>query len=364
MSRRDRQAAAEQAAAQASEAGRILQAQRQTSEPVESVDPAPEGERPSPRNEARRQAMEEIERRDLESKADEGLTTAPPPAAKPEPSPEPVPLTPEQILEANRVPEQTPEATPALTPTVATVKVKVDGEEFDVPQAEVDEAGGVAPYRMQRAAENRLTKASEIAAQTRQTQAALVNWIQQQQQPQQPPVSPQQFLASKIDVIRYGTPEESAAAFAEVLERANPRLDQNAITQQAVSTMHRQLAVSEFQKEFPEVVANPLVLKLALTLENERVQQIQQAGHTPNWPAFYRQIGNEVRSVIGKPSQPATTPTAPSTPSPVVDKEARKGTIVNLPTASARAELPKESKPETREDVLNQMRKTRGIPTG
>jgi hypothetical protein len=191
-----------------------------------------------------------------------------------------------------------------------------------------------------------------------------VQWIQQQQQPQQPQVTPKQFLAEKIDVIRYGTPEESAAALHEVIERANPRLDQNAITQQAVSTMQRSLAVAEFQKEFPEVVSNQLVLKLALTLENERVAQMQQAGHTPHWPSFYRQIGNEVQSVIGKPSQPVTTQTTPSTPSPVVDKEARKASIVNLPTASARAELPRESKPESREETLSQMKKARGLPTG
>jgi hypothetical protein len=199
--------------------------------------------------------------------------------------------------------------------------------------------------------------------------AAMAQWIQQQQRAQQPaPQTPDQLIAEKIDVIRYGSPEESAAALREVLEKSNPRIDQNALLQAsttlAVSRMQQSLAVEKFKQEFPEVVANQLVMKLATTLENERIAQMQQAGHTPDWTSFYNQLGNEVRNVIGKPSQPAPATNDPSTPSPVVDKEARKASIVTLPTAAARASLPEAPKPETREDTLNSMRKARGIPTG
>jgi hypothetical protein len=359
MSRRNRQAAAEQAAMQASEAGRILQAQRQTEEPaIEPATPKSDADRPPSRNEPRRLAMEEIERRDLETK---GITAEP--EAPVQETPAPAPEQPETAPEAPTEPEVAPTPEAPVEPAVEMVTVKVDGEESQVPKSEVEDYGGVKAYQMAKAAENRLKKSNEALTQTRQTQAALVQWIQQQQATQQQQVTPQQFLASKIDVIRYGTPEESAAALQEVLEKANPRLDQNAITQQAVTKMQQALAVEKFKEEFADVVSNPLVLKLAMTLENERLGQMQQAGHTPDWQSFYKQLGNEVRSVI-RPSQPTTPASTPSTPSPVVDKEARKASIVTLPTAAARAELPKESKPETREDALAAMRKARGLPTG
>jgi hypothetical protein len=368
MGRPSRQQIAERAAMEASEAGRVLQAQRNTEpEPESSQVEAPkaETERPVARNEPRRRAMEEIEQRDLETK---GIAEAQP---KPEVTPNPPPPTPESMLEGGKfseAPAETAVETPA-EPVIETVKVKVDGEEFDVPKAEIEEAGGIKAYQKDRAAENRLKKANEANDRAQQTMAAMAQWIQQQQRAQQPaPQTPDQLIAEKIDVIRYGSPEESAAALREVLEKSNPRIDQNALLQAsttlAVSRMQQSLAVEKFKQEFPEVVANQLVMKLATTLENERIAQMQQAGHTPDWTSFYNQLGNEVRNVIGKPSQPAPAPNDPSTPSPVVDKEARKASIVILPTAAARASLPEAPKPETREDTLNSMRKARGIPTG
>lgn len=354
MSRRDRiNQQAEKAAMQASEAGRVLQAQR--SEPEVSEKGPANIEPPRPRNEPRRLAMEEIEQRDLQSKADEGVDfKKEEPKAEPKEEPK-VEAEAPKVEEPNKV-EQAVE-TPAVVepPALETVKVKVDGEEFDVPKAEIEEAGGIPAYRMLRAMENRLKKVNETAAQTKQAQAALAQYIQQQSQP--PQKTPDQLIAEKIDVIRYGTPEESAAALREVLEKSNPRVDQNQITQLAVSKMHQTLAIERFKEEFADVVSNPMLLKLATAVEQERLSH----GQVQDWPTFYRQIGNEIRSAI-RPSQPTPTTGTPSQPSS--DKEARKASIVNLPTAAARAELPKEEKPETREDVLNSMRKARGIPTG
>lgn len=364
MGRPSRQQMAERAAAQAmeaSEAGRVLQAQRQ---PEPELEPKSEGERPPARNEPRRLAMEEIEKRDMQTKGITDESTPEPPAEKPQPAAEPASEL-ETPAETPAEPDATPPATTEATP-LETIRVKVDGEEFDAPKAEVEDYGGIKAFQIAKAAENRLKKANETVAKTQQTHAALVNWIQQQQQAQQPQLTPDQLIASKIDVIRYGTPEESAAALREVLEKSNPRIDQNALvqasTQIAVSKMQQSLAVEKFKEEFVDVVSNPLVLKLASTLENERIAEMQKAGHSPDWSSFYKQLGNEVRNVFGKPSQPAQTPTN-GTPSQS-EKEARKASIVTLPTASARAELPKESKPETRADTLNQMRQSRGIQTG
>jgi hypothetical protein len=375
MARRDREAAA---AVAASEAGRVLQAQR--SQPELTLEPAPEqslpetqtqpkldGERPAARNRNRENAMDEIIARDLREK---GLDSTPAPEPEPQ-APEPTPPTPEDILKANTPSEVAP-AAPEQDPAVETVRAKVDGEEFDVPKAEIDAAGGIHAYQRDKAAENRLKKANEALAQTRQMQAQIAQWVQSQgqaAQPAAPQLSDAQFLQSKVDIIRFGTPEESAVALQEVMARNNPRIDPNQITQMAVQQINKNSALDNFKKEFQDIVANPMLLRLAVSLEGERATS---AGQNTDWNTLYRQIGNEVRSVVaGRPSQSTATTAqqiaAPSSDSPSqqpTDKEARKASIVNLPTAAARAALPQESKPESREDILNQMRKTRGIPTG
>ena len=197
----------------------------------------------------------------------------------------------------------------------------------------------------------------------------------QQQRPAQPAQTPDQFIASKMDAIRFGTPEEAAAAWQEVSAAQNPRVDENSLIVKAAANIKHDGALAAYNSEFADVLATPNARKLSGVLVHEKLSPFMPNGK-PNWTAlgqldwqqFYRTIGNELRSTFGKPSQPAPTPAAvavasgnPSQP----DKEARKASIVNLPTAAgARAELPAEEKPQTREQILAQARKARGLPTG
>ena len=363
MSRKHRQQAIE-AAQRASEAARILQQRSQQAREGQEVDPPTEpteppedqGKRPEPRNDPRRLAMEEIEERHERTRAEEM-------------NPSEEPQEPQAELEAETPAEPETPTEPAAPEPIKTVRVKVDGEEFDVPEADVLEAGGVPIYQRERAAENRLRKANEALAETKRVQAEIAQWAQKQVQQQPAPAKPTvtQLLHDNIDTIRWGTPEESAAALQKVIELANPQLDPRAISNYAVTQIQKQNAVEKFKDEFSDVVANPLVLKLAITLENERLAELTKTGQPPaDWVQFYRAIGNEARSVMGRQSQaaPATPVSSDSTSQPAVDKEARKASIVTLPTAAARAALPEAPKPETRDDVLNAMRKARGIPTG
>ena len=346
----------EQRAANAAKAASAAATQAQSPElPLEPSN-SEGGETPPPRNEPRRLAMDEIYKARGED-VDEAPPAAPVATVAPA---EPVETQPVE-----------PVADP-VAPAVEMVKVKVDGVESEVTKAEIDAEGGVVAYQKSKAAENRLAKAGQALAETRQTQAQIAAWIEQQMAAQrrsaEPAQTDDQFIQSKVDVIRFGTPEESATALREVMNRNNPRVDQNAITQMAVSQMQKNMAVDNFKKEFQDITSNPILLRAAISLENERVQQAQTNPNT-DWGNFFRSIGNEVRSAIGRQHQPATTAgtlatTTADPTSPVSDKEARKASIVNLPTAAARAALPTESKPESREDVLNQMRKTRGVPTG
>lgn len=367
MGRPSREEVAARAANEAaSEAGRVLREQR-TDVVVEEASPVQDKfikEMPKRGNPVREAVMEEIR----ESRGE----------GKPEATPEPE-KTPEKTAE-DKLPDATTQAVgiaaqvaaspsgdaPAVVAPVETVRVKVDGEEFDAPKADVEEAGGIRVYQREKAAEKRLKASNEALAETRRTQAAIMEFLQKQQTPA--PVQPSKSeLLQKVAQARYGTDDEFAAAIQQYTDQANPRVDQNAITQAAVNRMQQSNATQEFQKEFPDVVSNPLTLKLAVTLENERLAQMYQAGHTPNWSAFYKQLGNEVRSVMGRgtTSPPSPEPTTGTTSQVSSDKEARKASVVvALPTAGSRAVPTEEPKPETREESLNRMRKSRGLPIG
>jgi hypothetical protein len=334
----------------ASEAGRVLRAQRDKPEP-----PKPRHEE-NPRNKIYKEIVESRLEKAEEPDTDKPLEVkdtpeVPAPVATPPASP----------------PTEPP---PSVEPVgvASTVKVKVDGVESEVPQSEIDEYGGVKAYQISKAAENRLNKANETVAQSNRQQAQLMQLMQAAFQRQQEPVkTPVQQIQERIDAVRYGTPEESAKAMQEILELSNPRIDQAALEHRTMARMKQTLAVDNFRTEFADVVANPILMTAARSIEQERLQKMQAEGQTPDWPVFYRQLGNELRAVIGpKQSQPTPTP-QPETGTPSQSKEERKASnIVSLPQASARAasKEKEELTPEqSRAKAIRDMRRARGQPT-
>ena len=367
----------EAAAEAASQAARVLQARQQATkaeQPEKQSEPETQetpGERRTvvARNPARQSAMDEIraargepEVQKEEPKEEEPKSESPPKVEDPKP---------EQI-EA-KTDQETPVEKPQepVTTQVEMIRVKVDGEEFDVPKAEVDEYGSVAAYQRNRAAENRLKKANESLAETRRIAA----WIAEQQAKMAQPVvqqkSPELRKQELMDTIRFGSPEESARAMDEYQGLTNPRTDPNQIVQAAVSEGQRLQAIDRFTKEFQDLNANPILAKAVVAIVNERLPEFKKSNTFHDWDTFYRSVGNEVRSAFQRPYQSqevksaATTAATPTDPtSQVSDKEARKASIVNLPTAAARATVPEESKPETREEAFNRIKKKRGLQTG
>lgn len=353
MARPRRQHQATDAAQAASEAARILAQRghevRQEQEPAEKIPVEPKDDwTPPERNTIHKKAMDEIA-------AKRGLSVEPDVETKEEVKEE---IKDEPKVEAP-VETKVEETPPIETPK--TVRAKVDGEEFDVPAEEVEEYGGIKAYQIQKAAENRLKKTNEALAETRRAQAEFMEFLKASQKPKEPEVTDDQYIAERIDKMRFGTPEESAQAIKEILHRANKPLDQNAIIEQATNRFRHDQAVSQFDTEFQDIVTNPLLLRLVVSLRNERIPQLK--GQV-DWTQFYRTIGNEVRGVAGKPTSiTATQSTTSGTPSQQSDKEARKAaSVVSIPTAAARAAPPQEEKPETRQDLIREMRKKRGLP--
>ncbi len=162
--------------------------------------------------------------------------------------------------------------------------------------------------------------------------------------------------------IRFGDDAQAAQGMAELLSKVIPQVDPNQIQNQALTRFRMETAAERFKTEYADVMGNPLVAKMAAVRENELLQQ----GVPPDWNKFYAGIGNELRSIMGKPHQLAVVPAATADPtSPATaDREARKASIVNLPTAAQKAALPAEEpvlSPEAeRKAAIAAMNKARG----
>ena len=99
-----------------------------------------------------------------------------------------------------------------------------------------------------------------------------------------------------------------------------------------------------------------------MLFRSEGVQAAGQKRQAIDWGNLYGTIGTQIRSALGlaKPTTASAEP--PATPTTgMADREQRKAAaIVTLPTAAQRAAQPVETKPLTREEQLNAMRKARG----
>lgn len=390
MSRRTARAA-EEAAAAASEAARVLQSRGQVvkaerQEPPQVEPKVEKTERAEPKkadeekdelssqriNELksanpRDRILEELAEADLKRRGHKEDPEEPKEEKKDEPKVEdPAPSSGAASGEET-IAESAAEAAVEVQAEPKMVKQTVDGEDYEVSQAEIDEAGGAKAWRISKAQENRLKQVKESVAESKRLTAHLVELLQKRQEPEKPQATDEQFIAERMDRIRFGSQEEAAKAQIEILTRFNKPVDQGAIINQAVAAVDRRQAVADFGKEFPEIVATPMLTEFAVSLEAKEIAKAQKEGHQIDWRNLYRTIGTQIRGVVPpRQSQPATNPQkTASTPSQPSEKEARKASITNLPTASsARAELPKEEKPETRDDVLKEMRRSRGLPVG
>lgn len=374
--------AAQQAADQASQAARILQERGQQVKQEPRLEP--EKQEPFQTNEQlnkvprgnihRAQMMEEIRQsrgepeKEIESKKEAKDEKPEKPASIEEVHQEAKPeaATTESAKRDVVAPETLPVVEGSAAEAPKTVKVKIDGVEEEVPQATIDEYGGVKPYQLSKAAENRLSKAKEIADENRKTQAHLADIAKLliQSTPKKDEPTDDQLILSKVDVIRFGTAEESAAALKEVLARTHQRIDPNEIMLRTMLAVQKQQAVVKFKNEFADIVGNPLLFRLAVSLEQEEMQKLGSVQGTIDFNEVYNRIGNQIRGAIPRQSQPKADPQKPNdNTSQLADKEARKTSIMEpLKAAAARAAPPAEEKPETREDSIKRMKKARGLP--
>jgi hypothetical protein len=293
----------------------------------------------TPDHSTRMAAMEEIRKSREAEEAEEPTHEEEPPEASTEAAPE----------------AETKVETPAAPEAPEVVAVKVDGQVFQVSKADVDAEGGVVAYQINRAAERRLQKAQEYM----RAQADALAKTQQSLAPPKPSVD--ELIREKIANVQFGTPEEATEAIKEIVSSLRgPQVDPEQIKRDTIDAFMSDSAAREFVRRNAYLMKDPLVQKLAVIAERD---MIQAQGKPQDWNTFYQSLEVSLRNTLGRPTSTAndaTLPTSQPTSGSVANKDARKASIVALPSAAARAVAPEEPKPKTREEVLAQLKRARG----
>ena len=384
QARRGRSRAAESAAAEANAAASAAEA---TVDPV-GADPEPSSPQPArepiqrsslPRSEALSE-MAQLDRNRKEESGEYALLTADDPDT---------PTTEAGGHEPPEIPEATePPVTATATPSTATAeppketkKLLVDDVEYDVPLDEIAARGGDANWQMWKASRNRLDEAKaarddavkvreETAATKREIAEYIAKHFPEKEGTKTVDSTADAELDQQLELIRYGTPEEARAAYKKLFGNNAAQVNPKAVTNQAMTQINRKAAIQSYLKDYADLEANPHTKRLVRAYEQDRLSVLPKGFATSDaaasfdWNNFYTTIANEVRTLVPRQSQPASSSTPTDQASQgATGREQRKeaaASQTNPPTAQTRAATTTEEKPRSRAESLNEMRKARG----
>ncbi len=182
-----------------------------------------------------------------------------------------------------------------------------------------------------------------------------------------------------IEALRSTTPQaemefaDDDDPLAEQIIDANINADADALAQSL--DRHRETTVNEtlslveqrlerdrvaqaFGQQFPSIVENHRLYAMA----NQEIISLQEQGYGLHESAIAvgNSFNNWLDSIKGGSNQPTEGKEAQD---PQTEKriERKKKTVVNMPTASQKAEQPKKEKPATQTDHIKLMRQQRGL---
>jgi hypothetical protein len=236
--------------------------------------------------------------------------------------------------------DETPEVEEVIEPPAEKmIKVKVDGVEKEVPESLILDAG-VRAVQKESAADKRLAEATQLLK-TAQEAAA----------PKKTPL-PDMDAVELANRIRMGSDEEAQAAISILLERNQATPDQIAdvAEERVLKKLEFKDALTWFQTSYPEVVADPYLIQIAIAEE----QRLRDAGDTRGYKDVYKDVGDAISKKMnewrgGKPTVSTNT-----------EKKERKSEISNLPAASARKVAQEQPQAKSPSQVIEDMRKARG----
>lgn len=238
--------------------------------------------------------------------------------------------------------------------TQQRVKVKLEGVEEEVEIKDLIagyQKNSVASKRLNEAtqklreAEEVLAKAREQAAQTGESVAGEKGAVD----------VAKQVVESLLD----GNTDEAAEMLAKLAgrgESSTPEVDAESVAQKVKQQLDRESALTKFEQDFGDIVADPYLTGLANERLKEQLNEKQAIGEPIDLNAELSAAGEYVRDWL-KSKGVATTAEQSSTTN---ERVARKQGLDSTPVLNASAGSATEQ-PETAASIIEEMRRERGI---
>lgn len=280
-------------------------------------------------NVARNEMIEEIAERTRKERDAERGEEKPEAKEEPEASKEPEePETPTEVEEELKAEDEKPE----------TVKIKVDGEEREVPKDKIYDAG-IRAMQKESSADKRLEEATRLLREIEQKYA----------QPQKTETPSQEWDDATVAyALEHGNEEQKAYAVSLLMRRdaTTPEQIVENTTKRVLDSVDFRESSQWFLTEYGDIAKDPYLFQLASAAEDKA----RANGDTRTRKELYKSIGDDLRKWKG-----GITATES-----LEKKKEQKSNIVNLPSASMKKKAPEENKPLTTQDVIERMRKARG----
>lgn len=242
------------------------------------------------------------------------------------------------------------------------VTIKVDGQEMEVDEERVREAG-IRALQKETAADKRLeeaTRARDEAERLRKTAEAAAAQPTGKQKTEQELLVEKDALRGIVKAIQYGGEEEAAAALQEYGQKMAQLGQANALTTAELNNM---LDLREAQKyvrtEYADVMGDSNLKQLFVFKVNEKIA----AGDARPYQDLCKDVGDELRKWKGAP--PAAEPTLKKDEGGSrATVHQRKTSTVQVTSAAARQPAPTQQKASTPTDTVQKMRADRDRQAG
>jgi len=248
----------------------------------------------------------------------------------------------------NDEPTEEPAEEIADEPEMVTHKLKVDGEEIDVDQDKIIEAG-IRTLQKESSADKKLEEASRLLKEAKET--ASNNYEEFDSPSDDVDEVNQEFTDAEqlAHAMQYGTEEEAAQAVETIMAQKASATDTNETVNQVRMQIEHEAARDRFKDEFPDVWDDPNLRAIAIAQENK----MRDEGDERNFWDVRKQVGEDVRK--WRDSHKPTD-------SGLKDKRKRKGSIDTLSDATAPMESKQVASTERKSasDVLAEIAKSRG----